>query len=147
MSIVKCEVYSLKWDENGLRDKTLNEIKKDINSNSNSNSNSNCQIKCQCLDRTYNVTVGSIIKHFSTSVHKDWVNIKKHEHIKEFGSCCSPIETVDFLLKENRELKKLIVRLTNQNKIFEETIYDFKRNISELSLKSSIEDNTLHQIS
>jgi hypothetical protein len=139
MSIVKCEVYSLKWDENGLRDKTLNEIKKDINSN--------CQIKCQCLDRTYNVTVGSIIKHFSTSVHKDWVNKKKYEHIKEFGSCCSPIETVDFLLKENRELKKLIVRLTNQNKIFEETIHNFKRNISELSLKSSIEDNTLHQIS
>ena len=31
MSIVKCEVYSLKWDEIGLRDKTLNEIKKDIN--------------------------------------------------------------------------------------------------------------------
>jgi hypothetical protein len=58
-----------------------------------------------------------------------------------------PVETVDFLLKENRELKKLIVKLTNQNKIFEETVENFKRNISELSLKSSIEDNTLYQIS
>jgi len=139
MSIVKYEVYSLKWDENGLRDKTLNEIKKAINSN--------IQIKCECSDRMYNVTVGSIIKHFSTNVHKDWVNKKKYEHIKEFGSCCSPVETVDFLLKENRELKKLIVKLTNQNKIFEETIDNFKRNISELSLKSSIEENTLHKIS
>ena len=139
MSIVKYEVYSLKWDENGLRDKTLNEIKKDINSN--------IQIKCECSDRMYNVTVGSIIKHFSTNVHKDWVNKKKYEHIKEFGSCCSPVETVDFLLKENRELKKLIVKLTNQNKIFEEAIDNFKRNISELSLKSSIEENTLHKIS
>jgi hypothetical protein len=139
MSIVKYEVYSLKWDENGLRDKTLNEIKKDINSN--------IQIKCECSDRMYNVTVGSIIKHFSTNIHKDWVNKKKYEHIKEFGSCCSPVETVDFLLKENRELKKLIVKLTNQNKIFEETIDNFKRNISELSLKSSIEENTLHKIS
>jgi len=139
MSIVKCEVYSLKWDEIGLRDKTLNEIKKDINSN--------CQIKCECSDRTYNVTIGSIIKHFSTNVHKDWVNKKKYEHVKEFGSCCSPVETVDFLLKENRELKKLIVKLTNQNKIFEETVDNFKRNISELSLKSSIENNTLYQIS
>jgi len=144
MSIVKCEVYSLKWDENGLRDKTLNEIKKDIDINLNN------EIRCQCLDRTYSVTVGSIIKHFSTNIHRDWVNKKKHEHIKEFGSCCSPVETVDFLLKDNRELKKLIVKLTNQNKIFEETIDNFKRNISELSLKSSIEDiedNTLYQIS
>lgn len=138
MSIVKCEVYSLKWDENGLRDKTLNEIKKD---------NSNYQIKCECSDRTYNVTVGSIIKHFNTNVHKDWVTKKKYEHVEEFGSCCSPVETVDFLLKENRELKKLIVKLSNQNKIFEETVNNFKRNISELSLKSSIEDNILYHIS
>ena len=139
MSIVKCEVYSLKWDENGLRDKTLNEIKRDTNFNT--------EIICPCLDRTYNVTTGSIIKHFSTNIHKDWVDKKKYDHIKEFGSCCSPVETVDFLLKENRELKKLVVKLTNQNKFFEETIDNFKRNISELSLKSSIEDNTLHQIS
>ena len=48
-----------------------------------------------------------------------------------------------FLLKDNRELKKLVVKLTNQNKFFEETIDNFKRNIIELSLKSSIEDNTI----
>ena len=135
MSIVKCEMYSLKWDKNGLRDKTLTEIKNDINFNS--------EIKCPCLDRTYNVTTGSIIKHFSTTVHKDWVNNKRNEHVKEFGKCCSPTETVDFLLKDNRELKKLVVKLTNQNKFFEETIDNFKRNIIELSLKSSIEDNTI----
>ena len=43
--------------------------------------------------------------------------------------------------------KKEYLIITNQNKIFEETIPNFKRNISELSLKSSIEDNTLYQIS
>ena len=135
MSIVKCELYSLKWDANGIRDKTLNEIKKDVNFST--------EIICPCLDRKYKVTVGSIIKHFSTAVHTDWVNNKKHEHVKEFGSCCSPVETVDFLLKENREHKKSILKLTNQIKYYEETINNFKRNISELSLKSSLEDNTI----
>ena len=139
MSIVKCEVYSLKWDENGLRDKSLNEIKKDTDTYT--------EIKCPCLNRYYSVTSASIIKHFNTSVHNGWVVKKKKEHVKEFGTCCSPEQTVDFLLKENRELKKTIVKLSNQNKIFEDTILDFKRNIVELSLKTSIEDNTSHQVS
>lgn len=98
MSIVKCNLYSLKLDEIGLRDKTLNEIKKDINSN--------CQIKCECSDRTYNVTVGSIIKHFSTNVHKDWVNKKKYEHVKEFGSCCSPRRNSRFFTKRKSRTYK-----------------------------------------
>jgi hypothetical protein len=138
MSIVKCELYSLKWDENGLRDKTLNEIKRDIDIDVNT------EIKCPCLNRYYSLTQGSIIKHFTTNVHIEWVIKKKKEHIKEFGTCCSPEQTVDFLLKDNRELKKLIVKLTAQNKNFEETISNFKRNIVELSLKTSVEDNTLH---
>jgi hypothetical protein len=139
MSIIKRDVYSLKWDENGLRDKTLNEIRKDTDTNT--------EINCPCSNRYYSVTTASIIKHFNTSIHNEWVNRKKVEHLKEFGKCCSPEQTVDFLLKDNRELKKLIVKLTNQNKIFEDTISDFKRNIAELSLKSSVEDNTLHQVS
>jgi hypothetical protein len=134
MSIIKRDVYSLKWDENGLRDKTLNEIRRDADT----------EIKCPCLNRYYSVTTGSIIKHFSTNVHIDWVNTKKNEHVKEFGTCCSPEQTIDFLLKDNRELKKLIVKLTSKNKNFEDTISDFKRNIAELSLKTTIEDNTLN---
>jgi hypothetical protein len=140
MSIIKCHVYSLKWDEHGLRDKTLNEIKKDVNVNGGIDT----EIICPCLNRSYCITNGSIIKHFTTNVHNEWVKKKTHSHLKEFGTCCSPEQTVDFLLKENRELKKSIIKLTNQNKIFEETILDFKRNIIEFSLKSSIEDNTIH---
>jgi len=145
MSIIKRDVYSLKWDENGLRDKTLNEIRKDTDTNTEIYTNT--EINCPCSNRYYSVTTASIIKHFNTSIHNEWVNRKKVEHLKEFGKCCSPEQTVDFLLKDNRELKKLIVKLTNQNKIFEDTISNFKRNIAELSLKSSIEDNTLHQVS
>ena len=132
MSIIKLDVYSLKWDENGLRDKTLNEIKKDTDK----------QIICPCSNRTYCVTNVSIIKHFCSNIHKEWVNKKKKEHIQEYGQCCSPEETVNFLLKDNRELKKLVVKLTNQNKIFQETISDFKRNLSEFSLKATLEDNS-----
>jgi hypothetical protein len=128
-SIVESILYTLKWDENGLRDKTLAEIKKD----------SVHEIRCPCLNRRYNITTGSIIKHLDSKAHKEWVKKQQNEHIQEFGSCCSPEQTTIFLLKENRELKKLIVKLTNQNKIYEDTISNFKRNISEFSLKSSIE--------
>jgi hypothetical protein len=96
-SLTESVVYSLKWDENGLRDKTLSEIKKDALK----------EITCPCRNRKYCVKNESIIRHFETNAHKEWVEIQKKEHVKEFGNCCSPEQRIEFLLKENREYKKL----------------------------------------
>ena len=129
-SIVECVSYTLKWDKNGLRDKTLTEIKQD----------SVYEIRCPCLNRRYSITSGSIIKHLDSKTHKEWVKNKQNEHIKEFGSCCSPEQTTNFLLKENRELKKSVVKLTNQINIYKDAINNVKSNISEGSLKASLEE-------
>jgi len=129
-SLTESVVYSLRWDENGLRDKTLSEIRKDALK----------EITCPCRNRKYCVKNESIIRHFETNAHKEWVEIQKKEHVKEFGNCCSPEQRIEFLLKENREYKKLVAKMANQSKIYEDTIAEFKRIFKEFSLKTSVEE-------
>jgi hypothetical protein len=56
---------------NGLRDKTLSEIKKDALK----------EITCPCRNRKYCVKNESIIRHFETNAHKEWVEIQKKRTI------------------------------------------------------------------
>jgi hypothetical protein len=120
--------YSPKLENGDLIDKTLSEMKKETG----------CKIMCPCKNGEYKLTHGSIMKHFESDVHKKWLQKQKNEHVKTYGHFSSTSEIINFVLKENRELKKRCSIQAVQIKHYESTFSELSRNMSECKLKSSI---------
>jgi small nuclear ribonucleoprotein (snRNP)-like protein len=88
--------YSPKLENGDLIDKTLPEIKKETR----------CKIICPCMGREYKLTHGSIMVHLDSAMHKNWLLKLKNEHVKTYGHFNSTSDMINFVIKENRELKK-----------------------------------------
>jgi len=118
--------YSPKLENGDLIDKTLPEIKKETK----------CKIMCPCKNSEYKLTHGSIMKHFESEVHKNWLKKQKDNHVKTYGHFSSMSEIINSVLKENRELKKQCSIQAAQIKEYEKILTEMvqKINISEFTL-------------
>ncbi len=120
--------YSPKLENNDLIDKTLPEIKKETRS----------KIICPCMGREYKLTHGSIMVHFESAMHKNWLLKLKNDHAKTYGHFNSTSDMINFVLKENRELKKLCSIQASQLENYETNFIKLSQDMSNFKLKNSL---------
>jgi hypothetical protein len=122
--------YSPKLENGDMIDKTLPEIKKEAID----------KIYCPCMSREYKLTHSSIMKHFESDIHKKWLLKLKNEHIKTYGHFISTSEMINFVLKENRELKKMCSIQASQLEYYETNFIKLSQNMNDFKLKTSLSE-------